>query len=332
MNKKSVFITGAAGFIAFHLIKSLLEQGYIIYGIDNLCDPDFQIKIDRLSELGIYNINGETTSCKYENFTFNQLDITEPNSIHEIFSRIRFNLVIHLAAKTGVRSSSDHNIQYLNTNVHGFVNVLECCKNYNIAQFIYASSSSVYGENLDLSTENTDCNNQVSFYGVTKKTNELFAKFYYNMYGVNSVGLRFFTVYGAWGRPDMSPFIFANAIIHNQEVNLFNNGYHKRSFTFVNDLVKYINLLLKQPIREARIYNIGNTTSYSIAELISCLENCLNKTATIKLTPMQNGDVTNTKADMALFHKKYGSANFTSLQDGVNQFVDWYAEYTKELK
>ena len=292
---KKILITGVAGFIGYHLADKLLSKNYQIIGIDNLNDYyDPILKQDRLNNLK-----------KFSNFEFHKIDFIQNNELTSIFNNNQFNQVIHLGAQAGVRYSITNPQFYIDTNITGFLNILENCNNYNVENIIYASSSSIYGDNKDLPfSENDKTEKQISMYGVSKKTNELMAHTYSNLYGLKTIGLRFFTVYGPWGRPDMALYIFTKAIIENKNIDLFNKGSHTRSFTYISDIVEPIYRLIKinennqKILSNNDILNIGGSEPVKLLRFIDIIEDYLGKKAKIKLKPMQQGDIQDTNADI----------------------------------
>ncbi len=317
LNDKKILVTGAAGFIGYHLCKSLLIDNYTILGVDNLNSYyDVQLKKNRLLDLN-----------KSELFTFHEVDISNREKISESFKSFKPNIVVNLAAQAGVRYSIENPYAYLDSNLIGFLNIIELCRHDKIDGLIYASSSSVYGGNkkIPFSTEDkTD--DSLSLYGATKKSNELIANSYSHLYGLHTTGLRFFTVYGPWGRPDMAMYIFANKIILNEPLPVFNNGDMQRDFTFVSDIVSGIRAAIDNNYKK-EIFNLGNSKSENLMDMIALLEKYLNKKAIINLLPMQKGDVKQTFADIGYSSKKLGYMPKTKLKDGVKSFIEWYKKY-----
>jgi len=318
--KEKILITGCAGFIGFHLSKRFCDNGYDVIGIDNINDYyDVKLKNSRLSILNANN-----------NFSFKKIDILDKKLLNKIFKRNKIKFIFHLAAQAGVRGSIDNPKHYIDSNIIGFLNILEECKKYKINLF-YASSSSVYGDNNNSSfseVQKTDA--QVSIYGVTKKTNELMAHTYYSLYKINSIGLRFFTVYGPWGRPDMAYFKFTENIIKNKIINVYNSGKHNRSFTYIDDIIDSIYLLYQKYNSNNKYYeilNIGSNCSVSVLELIKNIELKIGKKAKLKYLPKQPGDVNNTASNC---NKLNDSINFSpkiNIKDGIINFIDWYTEF-----
>tara|TARA_Y100000741_G_scaffold334097_1_gene291109 strand:+ start:2339 stop:3316 length:978 start_codon:yes stop_codon:yes gene_type:complete len=320
---KKILITGVAGFIGYHLAEKLLNKNFRIIGIDNLNDYyDPILKQDRLNNLN-----------KFSNFEFHKIDFIQNNELESIFNNNQFNQVIHLGAQAGVRYSLTNPQDYIETNIIGFLNILENCKNYNVENIIYASSSSIYGNNKDLPfSENDKTEKQISMYGVSKKTNELMAHTYSNLYDLKTTGLRFFTVYGPWGRPDMALYIFTKAIIENKNINLYNNGNHTRSFTYISDIVEPIYRLIKinenkQNTLNNNIINIGGAEPVKLLRFIDIIEDCLGKKANAILKPMQQGDVQDTNADITKLEKITNYKPQVDIEEGIKRFIDWYKAY-----
>ena len=320
---KNILITGCAGFIGFHLTKKFSEIGYNIIGIDNLNDYyDINLKKNRLSK-----IEG------YKNFNFFKMDISNKLNLESIFESNKFDIVINLAAQAGVRYSIDNPNAYLKSNVVGFINILELCKKYQIDKLFYASSSSVYGDCLNSPfSENDSSISPVSLYGVTKKFNEEAAYSYYNLFGLNSIGLRFFTVYGPWGRPDMALYKFVKNIQENKEIEVYNYGKHSRSFTYIDDIVESIALLLNVFCKKNNFYeilNIGGDQTIELMDFINIIKLKLDKEVKMKLLPKQIGDIQSTNSDCS---KLYDIINFkpeTDISVGISNFIDWYRKYYK---
>ena len=321
---KKILITGVAGFIGYHLADKLLSKNYQIIGIDNLNDYyDPILKQDRLNNLK-----------KFSNFEFHKIDFIQNNELTSIFNNNQFNQVIHLGAQAGVRYSITNPQFYIDTNITGFLNILENCNNYNVENIIYASSSSIYGDNKDLPfSENDKTEKQISMYGVSKKTNELMAHTYSNLYGLKTIGLRFFTVYGPWGRPDMAYYTFTKAIIENKNIDLFNKGSHTRSFTYISDIVEPIYRLIKinennqNILSNNDILNIGGAEPVKLLRFIDIIEDYLGKKANIKLKPMQQGDIQDTNADITKLEKITDYKPQVDIEEGIKRFIDWYRAY-----
>ena len=319
-----ILITGCAGFIGFSLAKKLLSKNYKVLGIDNIDDYyDVELKKSRLSIL-----------LKYSSFKFKKIDITNKKKIDQIFQDNKVNVVVNLAAQAGVRYSFERPEKYLNSNIIGFFNIINTSRKYKVKNFIYASSSSVYGDGQLPSKESQNVDSPLNFYAQTKITNELIAKTYFQTYGFCSIGLRFFTVYGPWGRPDMAYFKFTNMILKKQKIKLHNQGKHKRDFTYIDDIVDGICLVIfnKKIIKKADIINIGSAKSYDLFNLIKNIEKNLNLKSKITSIPKQSGEITNTLANIQKIKKMYGYSPKFDLKDGIKKFIDWYLEYYKPNK
>ena len=335
MNK--ILITGAAGFVGYHLSDLLSKENNLIIGIDNLnkyYSPT--LKIDRLKQLN-----------KYNNFTFHEIDITDKNRVFQLFENESFDIVLHMAAQAGVRYSIENPFTYIDSNINGFINILESCRNYPVRHLIYASSSSVYGGNTKQPFSECDnVDHPVSLYAATKKSNELMAHTYSNLYSIPTTGLRFFTVYGPWGRPDMAYFSFTKAILEGKSIQVFNNGDLERDFTYIDDIVSAIyNLIDKIPIKNKdwdreksdpatsfapyKIFNIGNNNPVKLMDFIYTLETIIGKEAIKEFLPMQQGDVFSTYADIKLLNEYIGYQPITPIEKGLEKFVDWYQNYYK---
>jgi UDP-glucuronate 4-epimerase len=335
----SILVTGAAGFIGFHLAKELLARGYQVIGIDNLNDYyDRQLKLDRLTILE-----------KETNFQFYPVDIANQTAFHSIFENHSVQIVLNLAAQAGVRYSMKNPDSYVSSNLVGFKNVLEACRNYKVKHLIYASSSSVYGANTKIPFSTKDSvDHPVSLYAATKKANELMAHSYSHLFDIPTTGLRFFTVYGPWGRPDMAYYTFTKDIIEGKPVKVFNHGEMSRDFTFIDDIVEGVLHLLHSPPKRNthydrehpdpsssdvpyKIYNIGNHQPVKLLDFIQILEEIIGKKAQLELLPMQPGDVKETYADMTDLQKDFGFSPRTSLKDGLSHFVNWYKQYHHKI-
>lgn len=321
---KKILVTGAAGFIGFHLSKLLLQKGVTVIGFDNINDYyDVNLKYARLAILE-----------KFENFTFVKGDLADKTAVDNLFSENKFDIVVNLAAQAGVRYSIENPQVYIESNVIGFFNILEACRNNPVEHLLYASSSSVYGnqQKTPFSTDD-DVSKPISLYAATKKSNELMAYTYSHLYGIPSTGLRFFTVYGPYGRPDMAYFSFTQKIMKGETIKIFNDGDMYRDFTYVDDIVKGIkNMLCNPPEADengdrATVYNIGNNSPEKLMYFIETLEKALGKTARKEFLPMQPGDVYQTYADVTPLIEKYGFKPSTSIEDGLAKFVEWYKEY-----
>jgi len=344
-----VLVTGCAGFIGYHTCLKLLKRGDEVLGIDNLNDYyDPTLKEARLNLLlGTKNQERITKHCRTgaagANFTFHKLDIADRPAMADYFARERPQRVIHLAAQAGVRHSIDHPHAYVDSNLVGFVNILEGCRHIGVEHLVYASSSSVYGANqkLPFSVED-NVDHPVSLYGATKKANELMAHAYSHLFGLPVTGVRFFTVYGPWGRPDMAYFTFTKAILEGRPIDVYNRGNMKRDFTYIDDIVEGLVRVLDRPPSSVpspsscstsastcpyKLYNIGNHTPIDLLYFISVLEKYLGKKAVKNLLPMQPGDVLATFADVDDLMRDVGFKPSMPIEVGVHKFVDWYRDY-----
>jgi len=320
--KKKYLVTGSAGFIGFHLSKKLLLDGSIVTGIDNINNYyDQKLKKDRNKILK-----------KNKNYKFKKIDIKNYKKLESVFKKNKFECVINLAAQAGVRYSLINPKSYIDNNIVGFFNVIDLVKKYKVKKIIYASTSSIYGIQSKFPIkENFDTNNPTQLYAATKKSNEVIAASYSKLYNINTIGLRFFTVYGPWGRPDMALFKFTKNIIKGKPIEVFNKGKHSRDFTFVDDIVDGIVKIIKKrkKILSHKIYNIGNGKKVSLMEYIKLIEKNLNKKAKKKFLPLQKGDVIKTHSSTKLLRKDYGYISKTSVSHGVKKFINWYLSYYK---
>ena len=333
----NILVTGAAGFIGFHLTKRLCSEGYSIVGIDNLNDYyDVKLKKDRLSILE-----------ESDNFQFHKIDLNDVNGLKTVFEETKFDTVINLAAQAGVRYSLENPKAYLDANVNGFVSLLENCRHFNSGHLIFASSSSVYGANTNMPfSAHDNVDHPISLYAATKKSNELMAHTYSALFNLPTTGLRFFTAYGPYGRPDMALFLFTKAILEGKPIKVFNNGKMLRDFTYVEDIVEGIVRLIKSPAKPNqdwsgdnpdpatsfapyKIYNIGNNNPVELAYFIDTIEKCVGKEAIKNYMPLQEGDVPRTYANVDDLMNDVGYKPNTSLEYGIGQFVDWYKAYYK---
>lgn len=320
-----ILITGAAGFIGFHLSKKLLEMGHEIHGIDNLNDYyDLNLKKARLNQLE-----------KYPSFCFYQLDIADHQGIRETFNNINFDYIINLAAQAGVRHSIEKPFSYLESNLAGFLSILELARHQKcLKHFLYASSSSVYGNSEQTPfSEEQKLDEPVSLYAATKKSNELMAHSYSHLYSIPSTGLRFFTVYGPWGRPDMAYFSFTQKILSGEPIRVFNHGNLRRDFTYIDDIIQgIISLLDTPPVAEEqkvpyRILNIGNNQTAPLDHFIATLEKAIGQEAVKIMEPMQAGDVYETYANIDALHNLTGYQPTTTIEQGLPKFIEWYRNY-----
>ena len=335
-----ILVTGAAGFIGFHVSKKLVDLGFEVYGIDNLnAYYDVRLKLDRLKELGIdiqselFMRQQEVKSGSNESFRFSQMDLVDEHRLDHLFLKEKFDAVINLAAQAGVRYSIENPKAYIQANVVGFMNILEACRSNQIKHLIYASSSSVYGNQQKVPFSEKDrVDHPISLYAATKKSNELMAHVYSHLYGLKTTGLRFFTVYGPWGRPDMAPFLFTKAILSETPIKVFNNGDLMRDFTYIEDIVKgIIEVLITDKIQENyNIYNIGNNTPVKLLDFIQAVEGACNKKAQLDFYPMQDGDVYQTFADIEDLKAVTGYIPKVKINEGIQEFVNWYKAYFKK--
>ena len=312
-----ILVTGSAGFIGYHLCNSLLNDGYDILGIDNINNYyNKNLKLERLEILK-----------KYKNFNFKKIDISNRENVAKIFKNFKPYKVINLAAQAGVRFSIVNPYAYIDSNIIGFINLIEISKQNDVNGFIYASSSSVYGGNKKLPFSESDMTNDpISLYGATKKSNELIANSYSSLYGLNTTGLRYFTVYGPWGRPDMAYFSFTKKILAEEPIEVYNNGKMKRDFTFIDDIILGTKSALEKNYK-CEIFNLGNNKNEELMDLIKVLENELSKEAIVKFLPMQSGDVIETYANIEKSIEKLNFNPKTSIQDGIPKFIDWFKKY-----
>jgi UDP-glucuronate 4-epimerase len=331
----SVLLTGAAGFIGYHVAQRLLTDGHRVVGLDNLSDYyDPTLKQARLDLL-----------ASHPEFTFERVDVSNRKTMAEVFGRHRPARVVHLAAQAGVRYSIVNPYAHIDANLIGFANILEGCRHEGVEHLVFASSSSVYGANTRLPFSAHDSvDHPLSLYAATKKANELMAHSYAHLYGLPCTGLRFFTVYGPWGRPDMALFLFTRAILEGRPIDVFNEGRMQRDFTYIDDVVEgVVRVLAKPPAPDAawsgdrpdpgtsrapyRIYNVGNDRPIELLRYIEVLEECLGRTATKNLLPLQPGDVVVTRADIDDLARDFGYRPRTTIEEGVHRFVDWYRTY-----
>ncbi len=331
-----VLITGVAGFIGFHLVKCLLQKNYEIIGIDNInAYYDIRLKFSRLEQLGIEQnrISEEAVieSKIYPGFRFVKLNIADYEALEKIFSGFRFDMVIHLAAQAGVRYSLEKPDIYIKSNILGFYNILELSKLHNISKFVFASSSSVYGNSKNLPFSEKQCVNEpVSLYAATKIADEVIAYSYWKLYNIPVLGFRFFTVYGEWGRPDMAYFKFSEAILNGKEITLYNNGILKRDFTYISDIINGICLTLEKNFDTYEIFNIGYGESTDVITLVKILEKLLGKKAKIRNLPMQKGDVFHTHADVSKLKELAGYKPVVPLEEGLQKFVKWFLNFKSQ--
>ncbi len=330
-----VLVTGAAGFIGFHLCKKLLAKKHEVVGLDVFNDYySVELKESRAKIL-----------LENADFSLARIDMVDTQAVEELFIKHGFSHVVNLAAQAGVRYSIENPRAYINSNIVGFFNIMDCCRRYNIEHFVYASSSSVYGLNTKMPlSEHDGVNHPISLYAASKKSNEMMAHSYSHLFGLPTTGLRFFTVYGPWGRPDMALFLFTKAILAGKAINVFNHGKMERDFTYVDDIVEGVFRLMQKvptanPLWDSsapdpatsscpfRVFNIGNNNKVRLTEYIEALESALGKKAEYNLLPMQAGDVPATWADSSALMETVNFRPATSIKDGIARFVSWYTEY-----
>jgi UDP-glucuronate 4-epimerase len=334
-----ILVTGAAGFIGYHTCLKLIKQGHDVYGIDNINDYyDTKLKFDRLNELGFNEAESKTfkkevQSTKFKYLRFSRIDLADDECINLLFKQEQFEIVCNLAAQAGVRYSIENPKAYIDSNISGFLNILEGCRNYTVKHLVYASSSSVYGENKKVPFQTTDnVDHPISLYAASKKSNELMAHTYSHLYDFKTTGLRFFTVYGPWGRPDMAYYLFTEAISKNIPIKVFNNGEMERDFTYIDDIVNGVTKIIEANIVDRehyKIYNIGNNKTESLMDFITIIEKALNKKASKEMMPMQAGDVPKTWANIKEMKNDFDYQPKTSIKVGISKFVNWYFKYTK---
>ncbi len=335
--KKTVLVTGAAGFIGCDVSLKLLSMGYSVVGLDNINDYYSQdLKFARLDRLGINkeSIEEKQVVTGVENYSFTKSDLCDKETLETLFQKHKFSSVIHLAAQAGVRYSIENPDAYIHSNIQGFLNILEMCRNNPVEHLAFASSSSVYGANAKIPFSVDDVvDHPVSLYAATKKSNELMAHTYSHLYGIPVTGLRFFTVYGPWGRPDMAPILFGKAILNGKAINVFNNGEMMRDFTYIDDIVEGVVRVMEKPPEIGgstpayRIANIGNGKPVKLLDFIQTLEKSLGVEAEKNMLPMQPGDVTQTWADTSALEKLIDFSPATTVEEGVQKFVQWIKQY-----
>lgn len=346
-------VTGTAGFIGFHLAKKLLERGEEVVGLDIINDYyDVNLKYARLEHMGIskeqIQKNELVQSSTYPGYRFVQMELSEKEPLMALFASEKFDIVIHLAAQAGVRYSLSHPEVYIQSNILAFLNILEGCRFHPVQHLVYASSSSVYGANEKLPFSTSDSvDHPISLYAASKKSNELMAHTYSHLFGIPTTGLRFFTVYGPWGRPDMALFLFTKAILKGEPIQVFNYGKMKRDFTFVDDIVAGVMKVADRPAKPNpdfdpknpdpgsskvpyKIYNIGNSSPVLLMDYIKAVEKGLGKAAIMDLLPLQPGDVPSSHADVTDLVRDTGYKPATPIEDGVKAFTDWYLDYYKK--
>src|SRR5690554_1463868 len=344
-----ILVTGAAGFIGYSVSRKLLQRGDSVVGIDNINDYyDVDLKYARLADSGISrdsaNWHTPIQSTLFPNYSFVRTNLEDREQLMELFERERFDKVCHLAAQAGVRYSLQNPYTYVNSNLMGFVTMLEACRHHNIKHLAYASSSSVYGNNTKMPLNTSDnVDHPISLYAATKKSNELMAHTYSYLFGLPTTGLRFFTVYGPWGRPDMALFLFTKAILENQPVTIFNHGNMVRDFTYIDDIVEGVIRVIDNPPGTNHpetnagktpyvIYNIGNSSPVHLMDYISAIENHLGKKAKKIYLPMQPGDVPYTEADVTDLVADLGYKPETPVTEGIGKFINWYLRYFSKVQ
>ena len=317
-----VLVTGAAGFIGFHLVQRLLGRGDEVVGLDNLnAYYPVVLKEARLAQIDS------------ERFRFVRMDLADREALPALFAAERFDAVVNLAAQAGVRYSVENPWAYVDSNVVGFLNILECCRHYPVRHLVYASSSSVYGGNEKTPFSEEDrVDNPVSLYAATKKADELMAGCYCHLYGLKATGLRFFTVYGPWGRPDMSPMLFASAILAGKPIKVFNHGDMLRDFTYIDDIVEGVVRVLDRVPDKHEVFNIGCSSPVKLMDFISEMERALGREADKVMLPMQPGDVYQTYADTGKLERELGYKPSVKLREGIGRFVDWYLSDLNPLR
>ena len=350
-----ILITGTAGFIGSHLAQRLIDRGDEVVGLDNINDYyDVNVKYGRLQRGGIIDslddgadieYNKLITSSKYPNYKFIKLNLEDKEAMQELFETQKFDAVCNLAAQAGVRYSLTNPDAYMGSNIIGFMNILECCRHYGVNNLSYASSSSVYGlnEELPFSTEH-NVDHPISLYAASKKSNELMAHTYSHLFGISTTGLRFFTVYGPWGRPDMALFLFVKAALEGKPIDVFNNGNMQRDFTYIDDIVEGVVRVIDNPAKSDeswngkdgrvstssapyKVYNIGNNAPVKLMDFIEAIENKLGKKIEKNFLPLQAGDVPSTYADVTDLIEDLDYKPNTPIQQGIDNFVDWYLDF-----
>ncbi len=316
---ETILVTGAAGFIGYHVAEVLLEKGIFVVGCDNLNDYyEVSLKEARLARLK-----------KHSGFSFYKLDLSDLDSVKKLFKEHSFDRICHLAAQAGVRYSLENPFTYQRSNLQAFINMLECVREKGVRNFVFASSSSVYGKNKKVPfSESDNVDLPISLYAATKKSNELIAHVYSHLFSIPCTGLRFFTVYGPWGRPDMATFKFTNAITQGRAIDVYNYGDMERDFTYITDIVNGVLSSLAHAF-EYEIFNLGNSSTVKLTYFIECIEKELGMTAEKNMLPIQPGDVHRTSADISKASEKLGFTPATSIEEGIGHFITWYKDYYK---
>lgn len=331
-----ILVTGAAGFIGYHLCEKLLKEGNEVIGIDNINGYyDINLKMNRLKELGIKTVYEHKLAVgeKYgDNFHFYKMKLEDQVQLPLLFKQYNFDAVCNLAAQAGVRYSIEEPMVYVESNIVGFMNLLECMRYNNVKKLIYASSSSVYGNDSEVPFKtDTNVDKPVSLYAATKKCNELMAHTYSHLFGIQTIGLRFFTVYGPWGRPDMAMFLFTDAILNNRPIKVFNNGKLSRDFTYIDDIIEGVYATIEKDTYDKedlyKLYNIGNSKPVKLLDFINEIEKQAGRIADKEMLEMQPGDVEHTWANVDAIKNKYGYNPKTSISEGVENFYQWYRKY-----
>lgn len=332
-----ILVTGTAGFIGSHAVKALLAQGHEAVGLDSINNYyDAELKYARLAEAGIRREEIEekllVQSSRYPLYRFVKLDLTDREELTRLFENERFDVVVNLAAQAGVRYSIENPYAYVESNIMGFLNILENCRRYPVQHLIYSSSSSIYGLNEKVPyAEDDQVDTPVSLYAATKKSDELMAHAYSKLYGIPTTGVRFFTVYGPWGRPDMAPYLFMKAVMNGEPIKVFNHGQMRRDFTYIDDIIEGLIKIVAHPATTPipyQIYNIGNSSSVELLHFISVIEQTTGRKAIRQMMDMQPGDVVCTYADTTRLQRDFGYKPTTSVEEGIRRFYDWYVAYT----
>jgi UDP-glucuronate 4-epimerase len=329
---KKVLVTGTLGFIGYHLAEKLLAEGYEVVGIDNINSYyDIRLKYAKLPILGIEagtiwpNIVHQ--SSKHPKFKFSKVDISDRYYLEKLFKKERFDTVCNLAAQAGVQYSIANPHTYVTNNIRGFINIIDACRHHEVKHFVYASSSSVYGDREDVPFRETDnVDNPISLYAASKKSNELMAHSYSHLFNLKTTGLRFFTVYGPWGRPDMAPYIFVKNILDGNQITVFNQGNLERDFTYVLDIVDGVYRVITGNVNNNlyEVYNIGNSNPVNLNNFIRTIEEVVKKKAIIKYLPLREGDVKRTYSDVSKLRKDFGYEPKVNIKEGIEKFVQWY--------